>query len=132
MESFYSLIYYKTNPLTDEMFTIAILAGGGEGPFLHVSKARMEALKKILESSSFLSLSRHLRALQDKVDSNRNETAGVLLFDSVFSGEQLEEFAKHSKEAIVYSQPITINEWMDADFFMKFSTAFLGEETTEQ
>lgn len=131
MESFYSLIYYKTNPLTDEMLTIAILAGGGEGPFLFVSKARMEALKKIMEPSAFLSLNRHLRALQDKVETNRNEYAGILLFDPVFSVGQLEELANHSKEAIVYSQPVAINEWMDSDFFVSFATAFLGEEVNE-
>lgn len=131
MESFYSLIYYKTNPLTDEMFAIAILAGGGEGPFMYVSKARMAALKKIMSHNSFLSLKRHLRTLLDKVESSRKEAAGILLFDPVFSLSQLEDLAKHSKEAIVYSQPITINEWMDADFFTKFSEEFLGEKISE-
>lgn len=127
MESFYSIIYYKTNPLTDELVSIGILAGGGEGPFMFVSDARLDLLKKTLHPNTFLSVRRHLKFLLEKVNKHRNEDAGILLFDPIFSVEQMESLAKKTKGAMVYSQPTTINEWLDEKFFKNLSNAFFGE-----
>ena len=127
MESFYSIVYYKTNALTDELISIGMLAGGGQGPYLYTSTARMELLKKTLHPNTFLSVNRHLKALKEKVDIHRNESAGILLFDPVFSVDQLETLSQRTKSAIVYSQPTTINEWLDPAFFSKLTEAFFGE-----
>src|SRR5690554_4318926 len=127
MESFYSIIYYKTNALTDELLSIGLLAGGGQGPFLFVSTARMELLKKSLHPRTFLSVNRHLKAIKEKIDKYRNETAGLLLFDPIFSNEQLTRLSKQTKSAILYSQPTAINEWLDAPFFEKLTKEFFGE-----
>lgn len=127
MESFYSVIYYKTNPLTDEMVSIGLLAGGGEGPFMYISTARLDLLKKVLHPNTFLSVRRHMRFLFEKVGKHRNEAAGILLFDPVFSVEQMEILSQHSKNSIVYSQPTTINEWLDAKFFKELTQSFFGE-----
>lgn len=127
MESFYSVIYYKTNSLTDEMVSIGLLAGGGEGPFMYISNARMDMLKKVLHPNTFLSARRHLKFLLEKVNKHRNEDAGILLFDPVFSVEQMELLSKYTKNAFVYSQPTGINEWVDIDFFKKLTQSFFGE-----
>ncbi|WP_107037656.1 hypothetical protein [Brumimicrobium mesophilum] len=127
MESYYSVIYYKTNSLTDEMVSIGLLAGGGEGPFMYISNARLDLLKKVLHPNTFLSVRRHLKFLFEKVGMHRNDGAGLLLFDPVFSVEQMEVLAKHSKNAIVYSQPTTINEWLDTQFFSALAQSFFGE-----
>lgn len=127
MESFYSIIYYKTNALTDEMVSVGLLAGGGEGPFLYVSNARMDLLKKVLHPNTFLSARRHLKFLSEKVGKHRNEAAGLLLFDPVFSVEQMETLSQRSKNAIIYSQPVTINEWLDVKFFAELTQSFFGE-----
>ncbi|HLV41575.1 MAG TPA: hypothetical protein VKY37_04805 [Brumimicrobium sp.] len=127
MESYYSIVYYKTNALTDELISVGILAGGGQGPYLYFSSSRLDLLKKILHPNTFLSVNRHLKALKEKVDIHRNESAGLLLFDPVFSVDQLEILSKRTKSAIVYSQPTTINEWLDPGFFEKLTQAFFGE-----
>ena len=127
MESFYSIIYYKTNPLTDEMVSIGLMAGGGEGPFMYTSNSRLDLLKKVLHPNTFLSVRRHLKFLFEKVGKHRNEAAGILLFDPVFSVEQMELLAQRSKNAIVYSQPITINEWLNSQFFSELTKSFFGE-----
>lgn len=127
MESFYSVIYYKTNALTDEMVSIGLLAGGGEGPFMYISNARLDLLKKVLHPNTFLSVRRHLKFLFEKVGKHRNEAAGILLFDPVFSIEQMEVLALHSKNAFAYSQPTSINEWLDVKFFGELTQSFFGE-----
>ncbi|PKR81718.1 hypothetical protein CW751_04105 [Brumimicrobium salinarum] len=126
MESFYTIIYYKTNALTDEMISVGILAGGGEGPFIYFSKSRLDLLKKILHPNTFLSVKRHFKALSEKVNKHRTNATGLRLFDPVFSKDQIEELSKKTKNAIVYSEPTTINEWLNADFFKVLSTSFLG------
>jgi hypothetical protein len=131
MESFYSIVYYKTNALTDELISIGMLAGGGQGPYLYISTARLELLKKILHPNTFLSVKRHLKALNEKVDIHRNESAGILLFDPVFSVDQLEALSKRTKSAIVYSQPTTINEWLDPVFFRELTHSFFGESNKQ-
>lgn len=132
MESFYSIIYYKTNALTDERLSIGILSGGGEGPFIHISNARMNLLKKVVHPNTFLSVKRHLKALSEKVEKHRNESAGILLFDPIFSIEQMEILSKQTKNAILYSEPTTINEWLDIRFFKDLITSFLGENTKSE
>lgn len=127
MESFYSIIYYKTNSLTDEMVSVGLLAGGGEGPFMYISNARMDLLKKILHPNTFLSVRRHLKFLFEKVGKHRNEAAGILLFDPVFSVEQMEVLSQRSKSAIAYSEPTTINEWLNPKFFTELTHSFFGE-----
>ncbi|RYM34724.1 hypothetical protein ERX46_04945 [Brumimicrobium glaciale] len=127
MESFYSIIYYKTNPLTDEMVSIGLLAGGGEGPFMYISNARLDLLKKVLHPNTFLSVRRHLKFLFEKVGKHRNEAAGILLFDPVFSVEQMDLLSQRSKNTIAYSQPTTINEWLDSNFFTELTKSFFGE-----
>lgn len=127
MESFYSVIYYKTNALTDEMVSIGLLAGGGEGPYMYISSARMDMLKKVLHPNTFLSVRRHLKFLFEKVGKHRNEAAGILLFDPVFSVEQMELLSIRSKNSFVYSQPTTINDWLDIKFFSKLTESFFGE-----
>lgn len=127
MESFYSIVYYKTNALTDELLSIGLLAGGGQGPYLFISNSRLDLLKKTLHPNTFLSVNRHLKALKEKVDVHRNESAGILLFDPVFSVDQLDALSQRTKSAIVYSKPTTINEWLDQVFFEKLTQAFFGE-----
>lgn len=127
MDSFYSIIYYKSNPLTDELISVGLLAGGGEGPFLHLSEERIKLLKKILQPTNYTAIKRHLKSLKDKVDSNRKEQAGVLLFDPLFSAEKLKELASLVNGSILFSQPTTINEWLNEEFFQSLVTAFLGE-----
>lgn len=109
------------------MVSIGLLAGGGEGPFMYISNARLDLLKKVLHPNTFLSVRRHLKFLHEKVGKHRNEAAGILLFDPVFSVEQMETLSQRSKNAIVYSQPTTINEWLDAKFFTDLTKSFFGE-----
>lgn len=132
MEAFYSIIYYKINTATDEMVSVALLGGGGEGPYLYISKTRLDFLQKIIHPNTFLSLNRHLKSLQEKVDVHRNETAGLLLFDPVFSEEQLKELSKQTKRAILYSKPTTINDWLNEQAFTKLVNLLFKERIVKK
>jgi|SRR5690554_63652 len=128
MDAFYSIIYYKSNPLTDELISVGLLAGGGEGPFLYLSDERMKLLRKIVQPTNYTAIKRHLKGLKDKVDANRKEAAGVLLFDPVFSAEKLKEVANLVNGSLLFSQPTIINEWLNEAFFDSLIFSFLGEE----
>lgn len=128
MESFYSLIYYKTNTLTDELVCIGMIGGGGEGPYMFISDERMKFLKKVIHPNTFLSINRRLKGLKYKVDSYREENPGTMLFDTVFSKERLNELSEQTKNAIVYSQPTVVNEWMNEEFFNRIVESFFGQE----
>lgn len=128
MDSFYSIIYYKVNVLTDELIAVGVISGGGEGPFIYFSPARLDLIKKTTHPNTSLSLKRHIKYLCEKVDKHRNESSGILLFDPVFSSEQLENLSDKTKGAILYSKPVSINEWLDATFFEKLTRSFLGEK----
>lgn len=132
MNSFYSIIYYKTNALTDERLALGILAGGGEGPFVYFSKARLELLRKTVHPNTFSSLRRQLKLFEEKIDKSRKESAGIMLFDTVISKEQLELLAKQVTGNLQYSIPTSINEWLDEAFFIKLRTQFLGKESTKK
>lgn len=127
MESFYSIIYYRPNSLTDELLAIGVLASGGEGPFIHISRRRMDLLKKILHPAQFTAVKRHFGALSRSVKDDQSDSNELLLFDPNYSKERLEELSKRTKGAVEYSRPVTINEWLNRSFFHELVEHFMGD-----
>jgi len=127
MESFYSIIYYKTNPLSDELLAIGLLAGGGEGPWFYLSKKRMRILKEVLSKSAFFALNRSLKGFQDKVSHYRQDQSDLLLFDPYFSIEEMTRIHKYLNGALVYSEPVVVNEWMNFTLYEQLVNSVLGE-----
>lgn len=127
MNSFYSIIYYRPNSLTDELLAVALLASGGEGPFLHISRRRLDLLKKILHPSQYTSVKRHFSAFARSVQDDQSSTNELLLFDPNYSKERLDELSRKTKGAVEYSRPVTINEWLDRSFFDELTSHFLGD-----
>ena len=128
MESFYSVMYYKSNPMLDEQLAIGLFLGGGEGPWLHISDKRMKLLEDILHRNTFLSVRRNIRAFKEKVDHYRTTKPELLLFDPHYSKEQLNELKAHSKGAIAYSEPTVINEWLNEQLKDDLVASILGEK----
>jgi hypothetical protein len=127
MEAFYSLIYIKTNVLTDEYFAVGVFAGGGEGPFFYVSEARLRWYKDIVHRNTFLATRRQLIGLKQRLDKYRQTETGLLLFDPEFSSARFEELHKKSKGIIQYSLPTTVNDWMTERLFHQLIHQFLAE-----
>lgn len=128
MNGFYAIIYYKTNVLTDELISVGIIASGGEGPFIYLSENRLKIIQKCIHPNTFLSLRRHLKALQNKVNQYREKSSGALLFDPVFSQQQLQSLADQTRNAVVYSSPTSINGWLNTTSFEEFVFLFFGEK----
>jgi hypothetical protein len=127
MEAFYSLIYIKTNVLTDEYFAVGVFAGGGEGPFFYVSEARLRWYKDVVHRNTFLATRRQLMGLKQRVDKYRQTETGLLLFDPEFSSARFEELHKKSKGIIQYSLPTSVNDWMTERLFHELIQQFLSE-----
>lgn len=127
MESFYSIIYYRPNSLTDELLAVGVLASGGEGPFIHISRRRLDLLKKILHPAQFTAVKRHFNALSKAVKDDQTDSNELLLFDPNYSKERLEELSKRTKGAVEYSRPVTINEWLNRPFFNELVEHFMGD-----
>lgn len=127
MESFYSIIYYRPNSLTDEFLAIGLLASGVEGPFIHISRRRLDLLKKTIHSSQYISVQRHFKNLSVSVNADRKAPNELLLFDPNYSKERLEQLSQMTKGAVSYSAPVTINEWLNASFFAELVQHFLGD-----
>lgn len=131
MDSFYSLLYVKTNNLTDEHFTVALLTAGSEGPRLHISEKRLRLLKEVLHRNTFLSIRRHIKALKLQIDKYRTANRDLLLFDPTYSIQQLNRLHKLSKKAIRYSEPVSVNAWMDEDCHQQLMVQLMGEKTAQ-
>jgi hypothetical protein len=131
METFYSIIYIKPNSLTDEHLAVAIFLGGGEGPYFYLSNKRMKLLENTSHKNTFLSLQRHLKSLKQKVDNYRKSNKELMLFDPQYSQEEFSRLNKLSKGTILYSEPVSVNEWLDEAFFNRFVYSFLGEKVTK-
>jgi hypothetical protein len=130
METFYSIIYVKSNAITDEQIAVGVFLGGGEGPFFYLSKNRLRLLKNTLHKNSFLALQRHLKSLKQKVDNYRGNNKELMLFDPHYSQDEFSRLSKVTKGAIKYSDPVSVNEWLNESFFDQFIHTVLGEKTT--
>lgn len=132
MEAFYSVIYYKTNAMTDEQIAIGLFCGGGEGPFLYVSNHRLRLLKNTIHPNTFLATQRHLKALKKSIDDYRLKQSDLRLFDPKYASEIFDNLSASLKGSIVYSEPTVLNEWLNNEFFEKLVVTFLGEKKTIQ
>lgn len=128
MDSFYAVLYIKTNNLTDEHLSVALLTVGSEGPRLYLSDKRLRLLNDILHRNSFLSIRRHLKAFQQQIDKYRNANKDLLLFDPVYTEQELNRLSKFSKKTIRYSTPVSVNAWMDLDTHQQIVLQMLGEK----
>lgn len=129
MESFYSIIYYKPNGFTDELLAVGLLASGGEGPFIHISRRRLDLLKKTSHPSQYASIQRHLKNLVSSVNDDRRSPNELLLFDPIYSKQRLDELSQKTKGAVLYGQPTTINEWLNPSFFDELVQHFMGDKS---
>lgn len=132
MEAFYSILYYKTNPLTDEIIAIGLFCGGGEGPFFFLSENRMRLVKNVIHNNSFLALKRNVLALDKSIYQYRNNSKDLMLFDPNYTKELFQKLNKKSKGALVYSAPTTINDWMTSELFNELVFSFLGESSSNK
>ncbi len=130
MDTFYSLIYYRPNVMTDELLALGVLASGGEGPFLYISKRRTDLLKKTIHPQTFTALQRRMKSLKKTVDDYRIEHTDLMLFDPHYSREKLEALHSESSGAILYSKTVSINQWLDASQFNELIYQFFGDRAT--
>lgn len=128
MESFYSVIYLKTNALTDEHLAVGLFTGGGEGPYLFLSESRLKLYKEITRKNTFLAIQRLLRGLKNEVDKYRGNQSELRLFDPLYSKEELMKVKKISKGTVLFSEPTVINEWLTEEIHEKLVSQFLGEQ----
>lgn len=129
MEAFYSVIYIKTTPLTDERIAVGILGGGGEGPFVYLSDAKLRLAQYHFDKAAGNNLKKQLRYFKDVAEQYREQRSDTLLFDPHFSVEQLQSISEKAKGAIIYSSPVTVNEDMTAEFFLALKEKIMGKET---
>lgn len=127
MDTFYALIYYRPNVMTDELLALGVLAGGGEGPFLHISRRRMDLLKKTIHPQTFNALQRRMKGLKKTVDEYRIGHTDLMLFDPHYSREKLEALHRESAGAVVYSKTVSINQWLDAFHFNQLVRELFGD-----
>lgn len=126
MESFYSVIYLKTNALTDEHLAVGLFTGGGEGPYFFLSEARLKLYKEITRKNAFLAIQRLLRGLKNEVDKYRGNQSELRLFDPLYSKEELMKVKKISKGTVLFSDPTVMNEWLTEEIHEKLVFQFLG------
>ena len=128
MESFYSIVYYQTNIMTDEKLAIGLFLGGGEGPFFAFSERRLNLLKNILHKNSFNALNRNLKSLKLKIDEERASRSDLMLFDPTYTVDEFDRMNKQLKGVLIYSAPTVINDWANRQLFNQFIKQFLGEK----
>lgn len=128
METFYSIVYVKTNSITDEHLAVGLFLGGGEGPYFYLSEKRLNLLKHCIHKNTFLALQRHLKSLKQKVDNYRKSNKELMLFDPHYSKEEFLRLNKLTKGAIKYSEPVSVNEWLNEDLYEEIVQKVLGEK----
>lgn len=131
METFYSIIYVKTNSITDEYLAAGLFLGGGEGPYFYLSDKRLNLLKHVVHKNTFLALQRHLKSLKQKVDGYRKSNKELMLFDPHYSQEEFVSLSRLTKGAIKYSEPVSVNEWLNDAFYKEFVQKVLGERISK-
>jgi hypothetical protein len=128
MEAFYSVIYIKTTPLTDERIAVGLLGGGGDGPFVYFSDSKLRVAQYHFDKDASNNLKKQLRYFKDLAEQYREQRSDALLFDPHFSVEQLQSIGEKTKGAIIFSMPVTINEDMTAVFFSALKEKIIGKE----
>ncbi|HIP35897.1 MAG TPA: hypothetical protein EYG85_03490 [Crocinitomix sp.] len=125
MTNFFTLIYIKTNRLSDEKICVGIIANFDGVPYFGYSKNKLSMAFKFINPSIVKSIKRSLKILEEDVNKYIRGEESLSLFDMPYSKKILEKFALKKRGIVQYSDMFELNKPIDFD---KLYKKYIGEK----
>ncbi|WP_216690000.1 hypothetical protein [Hymenobacter siberiensis] len=130
MKSFISLIYIKTNPVSDEKICIGIFVGGEERNIFAWSDSKLKICTKLVSGDIYPSLSKtFINISKDAKESDSAENGLKKLFidNYKYSHSYFEYLNRYNDGIIEFKEPKILPKQISDDDFKKLFKLYVGE-----
>lgn len=106
MKSFYSILYLKSESISDEKIAVGMFLNIDRKPLFDYSEDKLKVASKIIDSDAVDSIEKHLKNIKKKVnsiskDKNQKETFEI----DPFTNSYFDYLNRYSNNLILYSKP---------------------------
>jgi flagellin-specific chaperone FliS len=106
MKSFYSVLYLKSESISDEKIAVGLLLNTDRKPLFDYSDNKLKAASKIIDSEAIDSVEKHLKNIKRKVNSLSKDKNQIEAFDvDPFTSSYFDYLNRYSNNLILYSKP---------------------------
>lgn len=106
--NFYSLLYVKSNVLTDELLLIGIISNVESQPSFYFSENRLKLVGKSVNKNFFSGLKTSLLTIENEIEDLRKIPNSLALFDHPYSLDIIKKTALYKKNVLVFGAPCEI------------------------
>ncbi|MFK8039515.1 MAG: hypothetical protein AB8B74_14575 [Crocinitomicaceae bacterium] len=110
MTSFFTIIYIKTNQLSDERIAVGLLANINGIPEFHYSNDKLNFALKAVNSNLLRPIKISLQRLKSDVNKYVNGETSVPMFDEPYSKKMLQKLVLKKRGVLYYGDLIEINK----------------------
>ena len=108
MPSFFTIIYIKTNRLSDEKIAVGILANINELPEFHFSEYKLSFALKPLNQSLSRSIKKSLQLLANDVNQYVNGETSIPMFDEPYAKKLLKKLTQKKRGLLLFGDLIEL------------------------
>ena len=106
MKPFYSVLYLKSESISDEKIAVGMFLNADRKPLFDYSEDKLRAASKIIESEAVDSVERLLKNIKKKVDSLSQDKNQKEAFDvNPFTNSYFDYLNRYSNNLTLYSKP---------------------------
>ncbi len=106
MNNFYSILYLRPEPVSDEKISIGLFLNSHKKPVFDFSENKLKLASKLIGTDAKDSIERMLRNIKAKTDSaskNKNQTEAFNI--NSFSKDYFDYLKRYSNNLLIYSKP---------------------------
>lgn len=106
MKPFYSVLYLKSESISDEKIAVGMLLNADQNPMFDYSEDKLKAASKIIDSEAVDSVEKLLKNIKRKVDSLSKDKNQKEAFDvDPFTNSYFDYLNRYSNNLVLYSKP---------------------------
>lgn len=122
MKSFYSVLYLKSESISDEKIAVGMLLNADNKPVFDYSEDKLKVAAKIIDSDAVDSIERTLKNIKKKVRSYSKDKKQTEAFDiDPFTSGYFDYLSRYSNNLLIYSKPSeNMGDFENEDFASLF------------
>jgi len=122
MKPFYSVLYLKSESISDEKIAVGMFLNAENKPVFDYSEDKLRVAAKIIDSDAVDSVERALKNIKKKIQTYSNDKKQMEAFDiEPFTSSYFDYLSRYSNNLLIYSKPSdNIGDYGNEDFTSLF------------
>ena len=132
MESYYSILKYVNNPLSNEAIALGLLAVSNGEVYFQLSDQKLELAKK-LNNKNYKLLDFSLKQFQEFLEADSQDESHFLIASKKQINKGfINKLSNYNNGILQFSKPEAINSEISTSVFINYFNRFIGEEPAQE